>query len=32
MTQEDRLNYSAVRLENAHRRLKTAKSNVEIGD
>ena len=32
MTQEDRLNYSAVLLENAHRCLKTAKSNVEIGD
>ena len=32
MTQEDRLNYSAVLLENAHRCLKTAKNNVEIGD
>lgn len=32
MTQEDRLNYSAVLLENAHRCLKTANSNVEIGD
>ena len=32
MTQEDRLNYSAVLLEDAHRCLSTAKSNVEISD
>ena len=32
MTQEDKLNYSTVLLENAHQCLKTAKSNVEISD
>ena len=32
MTQEDRLNYSAVLLEDAYRCLSTAKNNVGIND